>query len=331
MAKTTGDKDSLTARAIIIHDSPRVYLTALHGRWLLGHSTTSWRLEDPETGFQRIVDEKRAKEIARHVLDQGLTFPNALTLATKAKSFTEHDGDIEIPARSKFLVLDGQHRLWAQKFASDSIDCLYPCVVHMGLTKEEMARLFLQINDKQRRVPSSLRWDLYRLVKSTTNQVLVVTSDIVYELSLRPASPFYNEGPTALDLTGEKPALAIKQGSLAPEIKRIVTSQVKKGQKLSPEQLIELLIRFFVAIKSLNGGWGDTDSPFYNARVLRALLRVLDDILKVEKSESLTAIILRDKLSKIDVKSLSPDELRKVQGATGVADLYAVLAKQVSG
>ncbi len=80
-----------------------------------------------------------------------------------------------------------------------------------------MAALFLEINDNQRRVPSSLRWDLVRLVRPG-DPAAVLTAEVVFELATRKESPFYAVG---IDMTGEKP-LTIKQGSLAPEIRSIV-------------------------------------------------------------------------------------------------------------
>lgn len=56
---------------IMLRDDPVVYLAAIGGLWLIDHSTPSWRIDDPKKGFQRIVKELRAKEIARTVLDTG--------------------------------------------------------------------------------------------------------------------------------------------------------------------------------------------------------------------------------------------------------------------
>lgn len=321
------------AFGMILQADPRVYLTALPGKWLLDHSTPSWRAKDPIEGFQRIVKEERARAIARHVIDQGKPFPNAITLATTADRFVEATPEIVVPAKAKFLVVDGQHRLFAQKYADK--EALYPCVIHMGRSEEDMASLFIEINDNQRRVPSSLRWDLYRLVRHE-DESLVTTSDIVYELTVRRDSPFYSADPsypppTTIDRTGEDQSLTIKQGSLAPEIKRIVSRHViKKGSTLTPDDCIELLIRFFAAIKSLDPkGWGNPKSPFFKARVLRALLRVLDDLLKDTQASKLTASVLRGHLAKIDQNSLSDDEVRKIQGSAGVQDLYELMRKQV--
>src|SRR5947209_2026827 len=107
----------LQATGIVLHRQPDVYVTALPGPWLLAHSTPSWRIDDPKKGFQRIVKEQRAKEIARTVLDTNRTFPNAITLATKAKTFKVTGQTLELPPNAKFLVVDGQHRLWAQHYS----------------------------------------------------------------------------------------------------------------------------------------------------------------------------------------------------------------------
>ena len=279
-------------------------------------------------GFQRIVNEDRAKQIARTVLDQNRAFPNAITLATNLKtvklSSNGSGSGIVLPSRVKFLVVDGQHRLWAQKFSDR--DGQYVCIVHLNKTEQEMAELFLEINDNQRRVPSSLRWDLVRLVRPAKDEAAITAADLVYELANREDSPFY----IAIDLTGERKDVSIKQGSLAPEIKTLV-GRVKKIHNPTLEEYASLLIRFFSAVRSLNPqGWGNPDSTYYKARVLRALVRVCTDIVLKSKSlEALTAqVFLRD-LKKIDPATLSEDRLRAAQGAAGVLDLYREMRNQV--
>src|SRR6202034_4014892 len=91
-------------------------------------------------------------------------------------------------------------------------------IVHLDKTEQEMAELFLEINDNQKRVPSSLRWDLVRLVRPADDEVAIMTSELVFELVDRKESPFYYN----IDLTGEKKDVTIKQGSLAPEIKTLI-------------------------------------------------------------------------------------------------------------
>ncbi len=331
MAKAKGNapKKSATsteAPGILLQEDPAVYMAAIPGRWLLEHSTPSWRISDPERGFQRIVKEARAKEIAHSVLDMGRTFPNSITLATKDKTFKLRDGRLQLPARTKFLVVDGQHRLWAQNYSE--VEGTYPCILHMSRTEEEMAELFLEINDNQKRVPSSLRWDLIRLVRND-DPVMVATSEMVYALTLRADSPFYGGG---LDLTGEKKEFTIKQGSLAPEIKTLLSKYQKRYKEIDFDVVLDLLIRYFTAIRSIDpAGWETATGKFFKARVLRALLRVLADLVSKTPAAELTTMMLLDLLSKISEATLSPEALRATQGSAGVQDLYAEMAKQMLG
>lgn len=315
---------ALKVPALQLQTSPPVYVMVISGRWLLKHTTPSWRIDDPMKGFQRIVNESRARQIARTVLDRERAFPNAITLATDRKQFKQTGSEITIPDRTKFLVVDGQHRLWAQHFSDK--DGQYACIVHLNKTEQEMAELFLEINDNQRRVPSSLRWDLVRLVRPTGDESSVTAAELVFELANRADSPFY----IAIDLTGEQKDVSIKQGSLAPEIKTLV-SRVNKLLEPTFEEYVSLLVRFFSAVRSLNpDGWGDPASTYYKARVLRALIRVLTDlVLRTKSLDKLTTPALLADLQKIDPAKLSDDRVRAAQGSAGVTDLYQEMKNQV--
>lgn len=313
---------------VVLRSNPDVYLTALSGKWLLKYSTPSWRIKNPETGFQRIVNVDRARAIARTVLDEGRTFPNAIVLATNVKSFKREDDRLLFPKTPKFLIVDGQHRLWAQKFSA--VDGTYPCVIHMNRTEAQMAELFLEINANQRRVPSSLRWDLYRLVRQD-DQATVMTSDLVYALANEDESPFAAE--RQIDLTGEdteRRAVTIRQGSLAPEIRTMLRRHLKKTPDISFDDYLALLIRFFTAIRSLDpDAWDDAKSPFFRARVLRAMLRVLDKLMQSTAVDDLSTGAMRKLFARIKPETLSDDAVRKAQGTVGVKDLYEEISKQV--
>jgi DGQHR domain-containing protein len=323
-AKKNQPTKALKVPALQLQTSPPVYVMVISGRWLLKHTTPSWRIHDPMKGFQRIVNESRARQIARTVLDRERAFPNAITLATDRKEFKQTGSEITIPDRTKFLVVDGQHRLWAQQFSNR--DGQYACIVHLNKTEQEMAELFLEINDNQRRVPSSLRWDLVRLVRPTGDESSVTAAELVFELANRADSPFY----ISIDLTGEQKDVSIKQGSLAPEIKTLV-SRVNKTLEPTFEEYASLLVRFFSAVRSLNpDGWGDPASTYYKARVLRALIRVLTDlVLRMNSLDKLTTPALLADLQKIDPATLSDERVRAAQGSAGVTDLYQEMKNQV--
>jgi DGQHR domain-containing protein len=319
-AKTGG----IEVDALQLQQSPPVYVVVISGRWLLDHTTPSWRQKDPMKGFQRIVKEDRARQIARTILDRDRAFPNAITLATDVREFKLTEGHIILPDRTKFLVVDGQHRLWAQKFSQK--DGHYACIIHLGKSEKEMAELFLEINENQRRVPSSLRWDLVRLVRPAGEEATIMASELVLALVDREESPFH----ISIDLTGEQKELTIKQGSLAPEIKTLV-GRTKKTHDLTFDDYLTILIRFFSAVRSLDpDGWGDPSSTYYKARVLRALIRVLIDmVVKAKSVDKLTALFFLETLRKIDPDTLSEQTIRASQGSAGVIDLYQAIKAQV--
>lgn len=319
------------AHALRLQESPLIYVTALPGRWLLAHSTPSWRISNPEKGFQRVVKESRAIEIAAAVLAQKRTFPNSLVLATDRASFpmNGNDSTIHLPEKTKFLVVDGQHRLWAQKYSAD-YQATYSCVVHMGLTQVQMAELFLEINDTQKRVPASLRWDLVRLVRPEDDEFAIRAADLVFQLATDERSPLYQR----IDLTGEKGPISLKQASVAPEIKSVVSMASIKGglRSLDFDVQYDVLCRYINAIRSSDpDAWAAATSPLYGARVFRVLIRLLPSIVHDLKKPSpkVTVQEYHGYLSRIDVGSLAPERIRAVQGSAGMKEILSIVSEQV--
>ncbi len=305
---------------------PLIYVAALPGTWLLEHSTPSLRREDPQKGFQRVVKEDRAKKIAVAVLDQGRTFPNAIVLATDRREFSQSDCTLAIPDSVRFLVVDGQHRLYAQKYSSHHAD--YACIIHMNLPEVEMARLFLEINDNQRRVPSSLRWDLVRLVRPKDDSYAVAASELIFELATDRASPLYQR----IDLTGEQKEISLKQGSLGPELKSLVSMRPPGLRDLSFDSQYEVLLRYLTAIRARDpDAWRAAISPFYKARVLRVLLRLLPLIVKKEgrKANHLQVQDFKKHLDRVRLDSLADDAIRAAQGSAGMKQIFELVKEQL--
>ncbi|MGH7826671.1 MAG: DGQHR domain-containing protein [Candidatus Binatia bacterium] len=310
----------------ILQKEPQIYLTSLPGRWLLKRCTPSWRIRDPQKGFQRVVKEERAREIAVAVLDQSRTFPNAIVLATNVRSFNQDNGTIGIPQGTRFLVVDGQHRLWAQTFSDH--EAMYGCVIHMGLSEVDMARLFLEINDNQKRVPSSLRWDLVRLVRPEDDPYAIEASELVWELANDRASPLYQR----VDLTGEQNKITLKQGSLAPELKTLISSRTAGFRNLDFDKHYEILIRYLAAIRALDpDGWKASETPFYNARVLRVLIRLLPELSKKisRNADQIPTTMYKEYLDRIDRRSLFPEAIRAAQGSAGMKEIYELIKTQL--
>jgi DGQHR domain-containing protein len=310
----------------LLQAQPRIYVCAIPGRWLLKHCTPSWRSDDPERGFQRIVKEQRATEIAMAVLDQQRTFPNAIVLATDVDRLASKGGRIRIPGNVRLLVVDGQHRLWAQKHSR--YEAMYACIVHVGLAEPQMAKLFLEINDTQKRVPSSLRWDLVRLVRPEDDPFAIRASELVWELSTEKDSALFQR----VDLTGEQHEIKLKQGSIAPEVKTLISRKKGPLRDAGFDEQYETLANYFAAIRSLDAdGWRRGTAPFAKARVIRALLRILDDISQLHGKGVLAydAQEFRQYLSRIDEASLADEKIRAAQGRAGMKEIYTIIHQQV--
>lgn len=307
----------------LLQVDPPVYVAKIPGKWLLSRVTPSWRLKDPIDGFQRIVNEKRAIQIAKTVLDQERAFPNAIVLATDRRTLVTKNCGIELPNKILFLVVDGQHRLWAQNYSD--YDAPYTCMLHLGLDEQEMAKLFVEINDNQKRVPSSLRWDLVRLVREQ-DMTQVRAADLVYELNTNEASPLYQR----IDLTGEVKELKIKQGSLAPEIEAAIKKTPLKEAGLDVQA--QVLIAFFSALRDVDqDGWDEATSNLYTNRVLRALIKTVPEILQTEEiaPRNATPEIFYAYFSHIDLESLDPESIRGQQGSAGMSAIYQTIANQI--
>ena len=315
--------DYVSAPGFMLQEKPSIFCAMLQGNWLLEHTTPSWRIKDPIQGFQRIVREVRAREIAMAVLDQHRTFPNAIILATDIESIDTSDNQILIPEDAKFLIVDGQHRLWAQHFST--FEASYACLIHTGLTEGGMATLFLEINDNQRRVPSSLRWDLVRLVRPDNDPEAIAASEMVNLLATEKNSPFYQR----IDLTGEQSEIQIKQGSIAPELKSLLSRRSPIYKHLFLEQY-RIVLEYSTAISQIDAdAWGRPESVFFKARVLRALFKLLSDIAKGADPARLTVSGFLPYLQKINREALDPEAIRSAQGSAGIKAIYLQIKAQV--
>jgi DGQHR domain-containing protein len=159
-----GDKLGF-AVSLINQGKWRFYTLTMQSRVLADCCFVSTRYDDPEEGFQRRLDKKRAQEIADYI-DSGLgTIPSAVILSAQPEA------DFGITSRGKtigfrfvpraFLVLDGQHRVYGYSLAKTELRV--PVVIYNGLSKEEEVKLFIDINTKQRPVSNELLLDIKRL------------------------------------------------------------------------------------------------------------------------------------------------------------------------
>lgn len=141
------------------------YVTILPNNVLKSVCFVSRRDEDPEKGFQRTLNETRAKDIARYLDELKGTIPSALIVSAQDNArfaFDPKKKEISFFTNpSSFMVLDGQHRLFG--LIKSTKRHLIPVIIFNKLNTAEEVNLFIDINTTQKGVPTTLLLDIKNL------------------------------------------------------------------------------------------------------------------------------------------------------------------------
>lgn len=163
-------RQSFTA-SLLTQGKHRFFTLSMPSDVLAGTCVVEPRNEDPEEGFQRALDEKRARDIANYI-DAGMgTIPTSIVLSAQPEADLQYrrtNRTLSFEKRPRaFLILDGQHRVYGFRLAKTSLRV--PVVIYNGLSRTEEARLFMDINTKQRPVPNELILDIKRLAETESD------------------------------------------------------------------------------------------------------------------------------------------------------------------
>jgi DNA sulfur modification protein DndB len=139
-------------------------------------SASSTFIDISET-YQRVLDPKRVREIRAYVDDFGGFFPNSVILNFTHRFRKEERigsarqlGDIAFaepvmitlpPYFGSAWIIDGQHRIYGYADSKLKGSETIPVVAFVEEIPETQAKIFLDINEKQKAIKSDLRWDLY--------------------------------------------------------------------------------------------------------------------------------------------------------------------------
>jgi DGQHR domain-containing protein len=184
-----GGRISYTA-SLITQGKHRFFTLSMPSDVLAETCIVEPRNEEPLAGFQRALDERRAREIA-HYIDSGFgTIPSSIVLSAQK--------DAELLYRRKprtlsfaktprsFLILDGQHRVFGFKLATSRLRV--PVVIYNNLNRTEECRLFIDINTKQRPVPNELLLDIKKLADTESGGEALLR-DVFDAFDKEPSSP----------------------------------------------------------------------------------------------------------------------------------------------
>jgi DNA sulfur modification protein DndB len=161
--------------------------------------------------YQRMLTKSRLNKIRQYITDDGI-FPTNIVLNLDGRQTTfdrvrqEHSGQSDLdggvlgwlsirPAYKSAWIIDGQHRLYAYSGHERAASGRLSVLAFEGLPASAQAKLFIDINAKQKRVRQSLLQELYADLKWDADEpsarVAAIISRAVQEMNGDPDSPFF--------------------------------------------------------------------------------------------------------------------------------------------
>lgn len=261
------------------------------------------RKEDAAEGFQRELDQKRAAEIAHYIDEELGTIPSSIVLSAQSSA------GLTIVGRGKtlefnnvpgaFLILDGQHRVFGFSLARTSLRV--PVVIYNGLSRREETRLFIDINTKQKPVPSQLLLDIKQLadIESESEELLRAVFDRFNSKPKSSMSGFMSPSEAAKNKITRvtfnhamRPLLPLFPGRSDEEIYKIVNAyltavSMEIAKKTSTPLLNKpVIFRAFMALfKSVAQRVVDKFGANYSAENFQAIVGPIFQNIQIKKLE----------------------------------------------
>jgi len=181
--------------------------------------------------YQRMLKRDKLRKIARFIELEGGYFPNSIIVNftkplhwSKKESFDNEItiGMLRLPEYfGSAWVIDGQHRLYG--VARANRDILFPILAFQNIDQLDQANLFVEINERQTKVPKDLLWDLY--------------SDIYRDSADERQKLLFQIAETAKNMEGDGPLkgyIEIPSISAERPVKLSLTTVCSTIEKFSP-------------------------------------------------------------------------------------------------
>lgn len=250
------------AARLITQGRHRFFTLTLRSDVLAKTCMVETRLENPLEGFQRTLDPKRAQEIADYI-DSGFgTIPCSIVLSAQPEAELDYSSKTQVLRFKKvpraFLILDGQHRVYGFHKAKTSLRV--PVVIYNGLTRSEEARLFIDINTKQRPVPNELLLDIKRMADAETD-VDALQRDVYDLFNSRNDSP----------LIGLMSPSTRSRGKISRVTFKVALNSIWRTIADSDPETLYLVLRSYLAVWAAALRKRDAQNNLANSTMFRAI------------------------------------------------------------
>src|SRR5438270_10211670 len=250
------------------------------------------KIERNDEAFQRSVSRSKVKQL-KNFYETAVSqppIPGTVLLFTSERLTFRPDGDggqgsLNEPS-SKYLIIDGQHRLAALHFymqerPDDAATINVPCIIFDGRTEDFATEMFVIINSTPTRINKSHLIDLYEKVSWAAADK---------KFAARVVDHLYREGDSPLRyrinrLGGRsKQEKWILQAELFNEISRWVSADWRRIERQGAdgrqaEKFYGVVRDFFKAAEDAWGdAWGDPDYFVTSSVTLKAMIRVAADL-----------------------------------------------------
>jgi DNA sulfur modification protein DndB len=268
--------------------------------------------------YQRMVTKTRLKAISEYISDHGI-FPTNIVVNIEKKSLTFHRikqenasedqamsgtlGWLDLkPAYKSAWIIDGQHRLFAYSGHPFAKTGHVTVLAFEGIPTSDQAKLFIDINAKQKSVKPSLLQELFAELHwnadSPATRVQAIISKTVQVLGADKASPFYERIQTADSLRDSIRCISLTTlyKAIGPEffLTKVIKDEVIEGGVFWRVNNQDTLVRAVAVVRSWfntmrmgasdwwdlgakeGGGFAMNDSVTACMMTLRSVIQYLD-------------------------------------------------------
>lgn len=197
--------------------------------------------------YQRMLNRAKLNTIRQYISDDG-TFPTNIVVnldkkrllfeRVQQKGGVDQDagvlGWLDIrPSYKSAWIIDGQHRLYAYSGHDRAATSRLAVLAFEGLQPGEQARMFIDINAKQKSVKQSLLQELYAELhwdaEEPIDRIRAIVSKAIQDLDADSTSPFYQRIQTSDGLKDEKRCITITGMFGAIEKTELFVTKIKQG------------------------------------------------------------------------------------------------------
>ncbi|MFQ5799401.1 MAG: DGQHR domain-containing protein [Bacteroidota bacterium] len=277
-----------------------VYIFSVNADDLLSRSFVSHRqLHSPEegqVGFQRMLQKKKLGEIVKYI-ERFKVFPTPIVVVfqkTKPPIFEPlplkqravesmreqiEFGHIRLPNdKNSIQIIDGQHRLYGYSRLARSDEHVVHVIGYKSLKDLSPAAMFVDINSKQTKVPSSLLWELYPDIYGLgePDYFKAVISRVTETVAKKRLTGFVQH--ISSGMKGD-----ISFHTLCAEVRRTHLLEKKGGVLQTEQELQGILDAFFIALGQLGQQYPDVNRSFvFTNNGITPMIRTMGRIVQYE-------------------------------------------------